>query len=784
MANVAFEQSNLIGGVSQQAPTMRLKNQAEAIDNCWLSPVAGLVRRMPTQHVADLGSVVSVSKYHTIYRDASEQYQLVVTASGVSAYSLADGSAATISDPGTVGYGYLSGITDADDLKLMTVGDTTFVVNTKKTVAMSSSTTGALEEKAFLFLRQGNYSSHYNVTVNYHDGTTDQSISVETITWDGVNTTPGFVFNIGTDEIMENVETKLNATIVGTDFTLTRYGSIIMFDADPGVTITSIEATDPVGETAFAVVYREVPRVEGWLPEVCENDFKVKVVGDAEVDADDYWVIFETDEPSGFGRGVWKETIGPSAEYELDAATMPHILVNTGTGTFDWRRPDWGDRTVGDEESNKDPSFVGRTLDNQFFYKDRLGFLSGPNVIMSETGEYYNFFRITLLSLRDTARIDVTSTHTKVTNFKSAVPYNEDMLLFTDRTQFILPGGDVLSPRTVEIVAVSEYESSIEADPVPTARSVFFPFSRLTQSGVRELFQVGDVTNFDGADITVQVPNYIEGTIEYAVASALEDALLVLTDEPEYVYVYKYLWSGGQRVQSAWSRWDFGDDVLHFDFVDSTLYLLINRNGKVMLEKLSVTVKGTDGALPYLVYLDRRITDAEAVSVVYNAGPGTTTITMPFSVSTGTWGVVDRDTGEQYVASLVAGTTITVQGDVSAKNLFIGRIVTQQYDFSPPLVKMQDGSGARYGVPQRVGMLHLQYENSIAFTVQTTLGNRSPYDKDFSSDDPEDGEFTAGIYGPSGEVLVSIINTTPYPANIITATWEILYQTRAGRLRG
>ena len=45
---------NLINGVSQQPPALRLASQAESVVNCMPSPVEGLKKRPPMEHLARL----------------------------------------------------------------------------------------------------------------------------------------------------------------------------------------------------------------------------------------------------------------------------------------------------------------------------------------------------------------------------------------------------------------------------------------------------------------------------------------------------------------------------------------------------------------------------------------------------------------------------------------------------------------------------------------------------------------------------------------------------------
>ena len=67
----------------------------------------------------------------------------------------------------------------------------------------------------------------------------------------------------------------------------------------------------------------------------------------------------------------------------------------------------WGDREVGDETTNPVPTFVGRGISGMFFYQNRLGFLSEDAVILSQPGDYFNFWNNSAITISDADPIDM-----------------------------------------------------------------------------------------------------------------------------------------------------------------------------------------------------------------------------------------------------------------------------------------------------------------------------------------------------------------------------------------
>ena len=152
-----------------------------------------------------------------------------------------------------------------------------------------------------------------------------------------------------------------------------------------------------------------------------------KIIGDPSNEFDEYYV-----KATSTG-GDYEETVKPGITYQLDNTTMPHTLtLSSGAFTFD--KATYDDRTVGDEDSAPNPSFVGQTINGVFFHKNRLGFISDENVIFSRAGDFFNFFTSTVTALLDDSPIDVTVSHTSVSILKKVIPYNESLLFFSDKT--------------------------------------------------------------------------------------------------------------------------------------------------------------------------------------------------------------------------------------------------------------------------------------------------------------------------------------------------------------
>ena len=131
--------SNLIGGVSQQPEVLRLENQATTQENGFSGVVEGLKKRPSTNYVAKISSSsLSNAFIHTINRDASERYIVVITNGAIAVYTI-DGVQKTVVAQ-TDATDYLASSNPRTEFKCLTVNDYTYIINTNKTVAMDSAT--------------------------------------------------------------------------------------------------------------------------------------------------------------------------------------------------------------------------------------------------------------------------------------------------------------------------------------------------------------------------------------------------------------------------------------------------------------------------------------------------------------------------------------------------------------------------------------------------------------------------------------------------------------------
>jgi hypothetical protein len=404
-------------------------------------------------------------------------------------------------------------------------------------------------------------------------------------------------------------------------YSVERQGSIIKIknklDKD-----FQVRVTDGLADQGLGVIYKEVDSITD-LPKSCFNNFRVKIIGDSELDQDDYYVSFKTKDGEDFGEGSWVETIGwqqdgsstgttSNIAADLNRTLMPvRLIPSPATGkitSLTLQTVDWKSRTAGDDNSNPLPSFANNRINDIFFFKNRLGLLTNDTIVFSEADEYFNFFRTTTQTLLDSAPIDVGISHTKISLLKYAQAFQEKLMLFSAKTQFVLRGGDLLTPKTVTISPVTEYDVSDSIRPLALSSHIYFNFKRNNFEGLLEYTVDNNTETYGAAEITEQVNKYIPSNIVRMEGSAAENMIIVQSDSDfNKLFVYKYFWQGREKIQSSWMSFSFTRKVISFKFIESTLYVITTDSDGTYLEEIPMENGLVDTGKNYSLLLDGRV---------------------------------------------------------------------------------------------------------------------------------------------------------------------------------
>ena len=750
---------NFLNGMSQQTPTQRGINQGEDQVNLQNGLVDGLSKRPPLDFVKTIDSsniYSNKTKFWQIQRDADNQYIVALYNGGVKVFDL-DGTEKTVTIQS--GSSYLTSTNPRENFKLVNIADFTFLANTGITVAADSTTSAAKVEEFLIVCKLTNYGREYKVALKHpnmaqelevvfqlpsgNDASTDSKFrDTNKITdillfgqssthWDSNADGIGFKV-VRTDNNATQSTTQGLANFSGftSHFTFEAFDSVIYGRPTDNNANYTISSSDGSGNTAMYAVRDEIQDFSK-LPFYGKTGVILKITGEEGDTLSDYYVKF-----SG-NSGVWNETIAPATSVGLDNSTMPHALVNNNDGTFTFKELDYTDRKCGDIETNANPTFVGKKINNLTFYKNRLGILSGENLVLTENASFFNYFSTTSTQVLDTDPIDIAASGTQVNTLKNSVGFNESLLLFSDTAQYKLDSsGETISPTTAMLNEVSSFEHDDKVSPVSAGKFAYFAQARTNNTAIREYFADDDTLTNDGMDITVSVGNLIPTNCYQIISNTTEDNLIFLTSDTldsqtapfsgtvsttnaNTMYIYKYFFDGGEKVQNAWSKWTFtGVKIIGGMSLESFIYLLVSEGTTTKLVKLDLR-NLKDTTIGHGVYIDLKA----SVTGTYASSTNLTTFTSPYGAKTGLI-AVDRANGNNYTATNTSGSTYTIVGNHTA--LYCGVPYESKYRMSTQFVRENTGRGlvavtsGRY----QIRNISFNFENSGFFQVEVTPNNR------------------------------------------------------------
>lgn len=770
---------NMVNGISQQPPTLRLTSQGEKQLNAVSSLVEGLRKRPPSEHLSKISDSTFTGAWtHTINRDLMERYLVTIVSGDLKVFDLATGNEQTVAFPD--GKGYLTG----SDFEAVTIADYTILVNKSVTCAMSGVPDATRDPEAIVHVKKSAYGAYFEIELD------DVLVASKT-------SSDTDVTDIQTTKTAADLYIELVTNAPG--FTVSRRGNALYIKKNDGSDFT-VDVSDSFGGDGLILVKDKVGVFKD-LPKEGIHGFTVEVAGTEENSFDNWWVTYDDD--AGGSTGHWKETVQPGLDNNFDASTMPMQLVRESNGDFTLSEIEWTPRVAGDEGTAPPSTMIGTNINNVFFYRNRLGFLADENVIMSKTGGFFNFWPETVTTLLDTDRIDVANTHSKVSILKHFAAFDEEAIVWSDQTQFVLTSDGPLTPKTVEVKPTTEFESNPDVAPVLSGQNIFFATKKGGWTGIREYFIDSSIGTKDSAEVTSHTPQYIPAEVRALVGSSSSDVVCVLGGDgnSNKIWVYAYYWAGQDKLQSSWSNWEFdpADDILSISIIEGVMYMVISRSDGTYVEKLNFANAATSEVdLDFLIHLDRKVTLS---SGVYDVGTDTTTWTLPYEEA-GTMRVIlsgdfPGQVGDNLTITRPTNTTIATSGDYSVGNVYVGVEYDFEYEFSEQVIKDDVVGGGSAAVTEgriQIYKWRLIYANTGYFEARVTPSYRDTYVYPFTGRvlgsgnniigqvSLESGKFTFPVQAGAHQVKVGVYSNSHLPCAFQSAEWEGLFKAKTKRV--
>lgn len=766
------------------------------------------------------------------------QYSLDISTPGGSIQELdsGKGKATRIAFTGTPSYTSLSGGGGAFtrvDPNLPNMGTRVFTSNlgTGKNLAFRLTVTGqvAVDKQATGNVEADDYAGVYDRKVELLYGGNGWAVGdTVTVTLNGVN------HQVRVEEIapikarcnIGSFRPKPTSFEAGQELSaesiLSQYDKVIELGADRAFTMTGTGANVsavPIGNGLFIfsnnaftvttsepdlwrIIQHDVNDVSN-LPIQCKNNYLVKVVNSRDSNNDDYYLKF-VGASGEDGTGFWQETVAPDIKYSWNTDTLPVTIVRTGVKAFTVDKfkingtNAWTNRTVGDNKTNPIPSFDGKKISQTFFHRNRLGFLSEGNVILSQAGDLGNFFNDSALLIGASDPIDIAASSTTPTVFKDAIETTLGLVVFADNQQFLLhTDSDLLTPETGKLNNIATYNYNPSAPPISLGTTLGFTDNAGSYTRFFEMFDVRREGEPQIIEQTKVVHRLLPNNINRITNSRENSTVFFFAKGSNTIYGYRYFNSGKERVQSAWFRWVMPFSCSHSFFLDDTFYI-VTTDYKLLRVDLNPSALSTNrpeltgedffgDSYVYPIFLDSWSKYTIGGSTEYSADTDLTRVPKASISLAGTGTVVIVTDPVGYYASLNSedASYYYFRGNYTGLTVYVGLLYDMIVQFPRVFVKAKKGTSDVADVTASLTLHRIKLKFGPVGVYQSELKRKGKpvytclYDSRLADSlDANELAFasealqTIPVYERSNNINLSLKSTHPSPATVYSMTWE------------
>ena len=229
--------------------------------------------------------------------------------------------------------------------------------------------------------------------------------------------------------------------------------------------------------------------------------------------------------------------------------------------------------------TNKTNTTTSYYIDDMIIFRGRLFLGCGTAGIFSQAGTFYNFYlSASAPTVNDDDPIQVEMPGKTTHTIDRVIGMNRSLVVFTKTgRQFEFSSAETLTPGSGSFTESTAYTLRPGVAPAVIGNSIVFASSKRT-SGVIYQYPYNDSQVTKASE---DVSAHVEGLLPidlFRVATSPNDGMTfaLAASTPTTLYVHREEWIGGNRVQSAWTKWTFSgvSRICDIAVVDSTLYML------------------------------------------------------------------------------------------------------------------------------------------------------------------------------------------------------------------
>ncbi len=842
MPAVTQQIPNFLGGVSRQTDDKKLINQLTECVNGYPDPTFGLLKRPGMKHTNVLKKAdgtaftkteLAGAAWFFIDRATAGSYIGAIKGTDLFVWTAAEGTFCTVTNTGT---SYLTG-TKQDDYHFRSIQDTTIIANKTVNTAMQADGTFVANSQGTLKLVSLVDGDVCKVTIK---GTPTGTAHVATATSQSSATFTSFLTGThASHDLLGAIKTLLEGRHSASDAEFngkwylnsyansitirkTTEANAVVVDQEPGTGVTysafSLSAVGGPSNNTLEASQDDVTNVSE-LPLESFHNHNLKILN-SDTEDDDYYLKFVAADGVG-GKGYWQETIARDVSPGLDNTTMPHELANTGATTFTFGPITYKARLTGDDNTNPQPSFIGKKISSTFFYSNRFGVLSEDNVIFGVANDNYNFFAKSALTQIDSDPIDLNVSSVRPVTLSDVLPSPQGLLLFSERQQFQVYATDasILTPTSAVIRTLSNYEMATNVQPVDIGTTTAFVsrvpgYSKLFTMALRDVEQTPIVV-----DISKAVLEWIPDTVDDLTVSPPNSIVILVDRDTSYLYMYRFYNNGKEDLFQAWVKWELPGTIQAARIINDAVTVVSQQEdeytiGAIELDELPsgnvfATASGFTGNVP-LDMATRPVSPAIGVdAVVYDSTNDITKVYVPYTpiddkdavmlltvptADKGTDAALDSDQGywAKAIERIEPSTNyhyFEVKGDFT--DYEDGIVVGYGYDLEAELPKfyLRREQGADYTASLTIARVKMSVgrTGAIRFKLKPTGSNewkdvQHTADGDIYAGDTnpvvQERVFTLPIHQRNTNFDLKVTSDFPYPVSLVSMMWEGNYSNK------
>jgi len=532
------------------------------------------------------------------------------------------------------------------------------------------------------------------------------------------------------------------------------------------------------------------------LPNQCKHGYIVRVANALRSEEDDYYLKFEGQNDKD-GSGSWTECALPGITTTL--TNMPLVIQRTATTTFTVKQFTYGTRDVGDTFTNPMPSFVGKRVNKVLFFRNRLAFLAGENVITSRPGTLGepNFFIETALTVSVADPVDISAASMFPSDLFDGIEINAGLLVFSTNQQFLLASDDtVFNPDTAKLRSIATFNYNEDMPPISLGTTVAYIDNSGKFSRFNEMANSAREGEPSIVEVSKVVPTLLPKDIDLITNSRENSIVLIGKTGTDEVFGYKYFQSADKRVQAAWFKWKLNNPLTYHFIINDEYFFL---DSDYYLQSIKLVQDDSDPStsidnVDFLLHVDNHTTvsggnfDSATNLTTFSGVSWLSSVTSPNHELI----VIDEggtpaptDGQGRYAKATVSGTSFTVPGNWQGVTLTIGYLYPYQVKLPTLYPTKVEGQRSTADVNSSLVLHRVKFHFGKIGLYETTLERVGKNDYTEVYESPimdiynasrapylEEHIQTVPVYEKNTNVDITLTSSHPAPATLRSMSWE------------